>query len=209
MNKVFLALGAVVSTVVGICRLAVRTAAVIAVLVVFSTAFLLAPQYMPVPNAWAEYSSGALKALSTVSGAPENLDSTTGALHTFEAYAGAGERDEGSTTGTDYRSTSEECGMSAEIDLSNNASTTVYAGPAVLCGYRMVVTVSGAAATIDDNATAKMTVPIAWPVGEHHVEGAIFMTNLIVNPDDASVGTIQLRYRPLKVTGTRAVTWYP
>lgn len=113
------------------------------------------------------------------------------------------ERNEDSTTGTGYGVFSEECAMSAEIDLSNNASTTVYPGPAILCGYRMVVTIGTAAATIDDNATAKMTLPVAWPVGEHHVEGAIFEESLVVNPADATTGTLQLRYRPLD----SEVTW--
>lgn len=117
----------------------------------------------------------------------------------------SGERNEDSTTGTDYLSTSEECGMSAEVDLSGNSSTEVYPGPAILCGYRMVVAVGTAAATIDDNTTAKMTIPVAWPVGEYHVEGAIFETSLIINPADTSTGTLQLRYRPLDADNT----WVP
>ena len=117
----------------------------------------------------------------------------------------SGERNEDSTTGTDYLSTSTECGMSAEINLATDASTTVYPGPAILCGYTLSVTVGTAAATIDDNATAKMTLPVSWPVGYYGPMGAIFETSLVVNPADTSTGTLQLYYRPLDAGNT----WVP
>lgn len=109
----------------------------------------------------------------------------------------AGERNEDSTTGTDYLTVSSECKPSAAIDLSTNASTTVYPGPAVLCGVDVVVTVGVAAATIDDNATMKYTAGIGIPVGSHDGFGAILATSLVVNPDDASTGTIIVYYHPL------------
>ncbi len=115
----------------------------------------------------------------------------------------ASERNEDSTTGTDYLSVSPECKMSATIDLATDASTTVYPGPALLCNVWLSTTIGTEAATIDDNATAKITLPVAWPVNEYHVEGAIFETSIIVNPADTTTGTLQLRYRPLDTE----VTW--
>lgn len=122
-----------------------------------------------------------------------------------QGTATAGERIEDSTTGTDYSSTSMECGMSAEIDLSGNTSTTVYNGPAILCGYTLSVTVGTAAVTIDDNTTAKMTLPVSWPVNYYGPMGKIFETSLVVNPADTSTGTLQLDYRPLDADST----WVP
>lgn len=108
----------------------------------------------------------------------------------------AGERNEDSTTGTDYQAVAPECGMSAQIDLSSDASTTVNPGPTILCGYRVLVTVGVQAATFDDGSTAKMTIPVSWPVGEHEGFGAIFETSLVVNPDNTSTGTLQVFYKP-------------
>lgn len=119
----------------------------------------------------------------------------------------AGERNEDSTTGTDYQSVAPECAYSAEIDLSGNSSTTVYNGPAILCGYTLTVTIGTAAATIDDNTTAKMTLPVSWPIGDYPNIWGIFETSLVVNPADTSTGTLQLRYRPLDAAGDRGVTW--
>lgn len=135
----------------------------------------------------------------------EEVFQTGNALHTYSAYRGAGERIEDSTTGTDYLSTSPECAMSAEIDLSGNTSTTVYNGPAILCGYALTVTIGTAAVTIDDNTTAKKTLPVSWPVGDYGPMGLIFETSLVVNPADTSTGTLQLYYRPLDADNT----WVP
>ena len=127
------------------------------------------------------------------------------AVPTYKTHADAGERIEDSTTGTDYSSTSMECGQSAEIDLSGNTSTTVYNGPAILCGYTLSVTVGTAAVTIDDNVTAKKTLPVSWPIGYYGPMGSIFETSLVVNPADTSTGTLQIEYRPLDAD----TTWAP
>ena len=135
----------------------------------------------------------------------DNQKGTAGAAWVYDAYARAGERIEDSTTGTDYSSTSMECGQSAEIDLSGNTSTTVYNGPAILCGYTLSVTVGTAAVTIDDNVTAKKTLPVSWPIGYYGPMGSIFETSLVVNPADTSTGTLQIEYRPLDAD----TTWAP
>lgn len=141
-------------------------------------------------------------------GGPDKGDSTDWVHMPEEVTLGtaeAGERIEDSTTGTDYSSTSMECGMSAEIDLSGNTSTTVYDGPAILCGYTLSVTIGTAAATIDDNTTAKVTIPVSFPVNYYGPMGKIFETSLIVNPADTSTGTLQLDYRPMDADNT----WVP
>lgn len=132
---------------------------------------------------------------------------TAGAAWTYPAYAQAGERNEDSTTGTDYQSVAPECAYSAEINLSTDASTTVYPGPAILCGYTLTVTIGTEAATIDDNTTAKMTLPVSWPIGDYPNIWGIFETSLVVNPGTNSTGTLQVRYRPLDASGDRGVTW--
>lgn len=109
----------------------------------------------------------------------------------------AGERNPSSDTGTDYLSVSPECKMSATIDLSTDASTTVYPGPALLCNVWLSTTVGTEAATIDDNTTAKITLPLALPIGSHQFNGARFDTSLVLNPGTTSTGTIMLEYRPL------------
>ncbi len=109
----------------------------------------------------------------------------------------SGERNPSSSTGTDYLSVSPECKMSATIDLATDASTTVYPGPALLCNVWLSTTVGTEAATIDDNTTAKITLPLALPIGSHQFNGARFDTSLVLNPGTTSTGTIMLEYRPL------------
>lgn len=64
-------------------RLAARTMVVLAVLVAVPMGALLAPQYLPVPNAYAQFSAGVLKTISALTGEAEVLKSTDGALHAF------------------------------------------------------------------------------------------------------------------------------
>lgn len=71
------------AVIVGTVALCLKTVAVIAFLVAITVSMILAPHFMPVPNAWAEYSSGAIKGLSTLTGIAENINSTNGALHAF------------------------------------------------------------------------------------------------------------------------------
>jgi len=109
----------------------------------------------------------------------------------------SGERNPSSTTGTDYLSVSEECKTSAIIDLATDASTTVYNGPVILNWAYLSVTIGTEAATIDDNTTAKLNLPVSLAVGVHPFKGARFDTSLVVNPGTNSTGTLTLCYRPL------------
>lgn len=109
----------------------------------------------------------------------------------------AGENNEDSTNGTDYLTAIPHCHTSDAIDLSNNASTTVWDGPCIVTGIWVEVTIGTAAATLDNGSTAKLTVPIALPIGEHPIPGLIFDTSLVVNPADTSTGTIRVFFHPL------------
>jgi hypothetical protein len=111
------------------------------------------------------------------------------------ATALAGERNEDSTTGTDYASVSRECDPQAAIDLSTDASTTI-TGPTILCGYALTVTIGTEAATIDDNTTAKVDLPLAWPIGNYTNIDLLFRTSLVVNPGTNSTGTLRIWTRP-------------
>lgn len=116
----------------------------------------------------------------------------------------AGERDEDSTTGQDHIAVSEEFAISDAIDLSNNASTTVYNGPALFGGIFCEADIATAAITIDDDTTTRFTVPTGIGTGSYLTERAtIFETSLVVNPADATTGTIRVWYRPLD----SSVTW--
>lgn len=119
------------------------------------------------------------------------------------ARAWAGERNITSTTGTDYLSVSTECKPSGEIDLSSG-STTVYNGPAILCGYIITTTPGTAASTIDDGATAKIPLPVSFPVNSYSAHGSIFATSLKLTRGASATGKLVLMYRPLDST---QVTW--
>lgn len=129
--------------------------------------------------------------------------SDDGAAYAYVASKGAGERQEDATNGADHMAVAGEWAISAAIDLSANPSTIVYDGPAILGGIWVEVTIGTAAITIDDDTTARMTVPVAIPIGMHDLKGIIFETSLVINPADGSTGTIRVLYRPLD----SGVTW--
>lgn len=113
----------------------------------------------------------------------------------------AGERNEDSTTGTDYTSVSGEWAISSAIAAGTGA--TVYNGPAVLGGIWVETTIGTAAPTLTDGGTTRLSVPIAIPIGMHDMLGVIFATNLVVAAGASATGSIRVLYRPLD-TG---VTW--
>lgn len=115
----------------------------------------------------------------------------------------AGERNEDSTTGTDYMSTSAECKPSGEIDISAG-SGTIYNGPAVVQWVQVSTTPGTAASSIDDNATAKIPLPVSFPVGVYSVSGAVFCTSLKYTRGASATGKINVCYRPLD---SGQVTW--
>jgi hypothetical protein len=122
--------------------------------------------------------------------------STGNALHSYQAYLQAGERNEGSTTGTDYMAMSEETKCDT-VDTSVD-STTVYNGPAILSYIYVNTGLSAHTVVISDNATAKFTLPASLAAGsERSPRGAQFRTSLVVDPDNASTGNITVCYRPL------------
>lgn len=120
---------------------------------------------------------------------------TNGAAWVYPAYRMAGERNEDSEDGDDYASVSRECDPQASINLATDASTT-YTGPIILCGYTLTVTVGTEAATIDDNATAKVDLPVSWPIGNYPGMDLLFRTSLVVNPGTNSTGTLRVWTRP-------------
>ena len=128
---------------------------------------------------------------------------TNGAAWVYPAYRMAGERNEDSTTGTDYMSTSAECKPSGEIDISAG-SGTIYNGPAVVQWVQVSTTPGTAASSIDDNATAKIPLPVSFPVGVYSVSGAVFCTSLKYTRGASATGKINVCYRPLD---SGQVTW--
>lgn len=115
----------------------------------------------------------------------------------------AGERNVGSSTGTDYTSVSPECKPSGEIDISAG-SGTIYNGPAIVQWVQVSTTPGTAASSIDDNATAKIPLPVSFPVGVYPVSGAVFCTSLKYTRGASATGKMNVCYRPLDST---QVTW--
>lgn len=133
----------------------------------------------------------------------EEVFQTGNALHTYSAYRGAGERIEDSTTGTDYLSTSPECKPSGEIDLSSG-SGTIYAGPAIVQWLQISTTPGTAASSIDDNTTAKIPLPVSYPVNVYPVAGTVFCTSLKYTRGASATGKFNVCYRPIDPT---KVSW--
>lgn len=115
----------------------------------------------------------------------------------------AGERNTSSTTGTDYASVSSECKPSGEIDISAG-SGTIYNGPAIVQWVQVSTTPGTAASSIDDNATAKIPLPVSFPVGVYPVNGTVFCTSLKYTRGASATGKMNVCYRPLD---SAQVTW--
>lgn len=83
------------------------------------------------------------------------------------------------------------------VDTSSD-STTVYNGPAILLGVYVNTVLSAHTVVIQDNSTAKVTLPASLGAGTNLAfPGVRFETSLVVNPDDSSTGNITIFYRPL------------
>lgn len=116
----------------------------------------------------------------------------------------AGEREPSSVTGKDYLATSEEWDLSAAVDLSVDAGATIYNGPCILGGFWLDVTIGTAAVDVKDNSTTKMTLPVAYAVGEHAIRPTKIYTSLKVLPGATSTGTIRFFYKPMPTNVTAA-----
>jgi hypothetical protein len=89
-----------------------------------------------------------------------------------------------------------EC-IGVTVDTGDN-STTVYNGPAILLGVYVNTVLSAHTVVIQDNATAKVTLPASLAAGTNLAfPGVRCETSLVVNPDDSSTGNITVFYRPL------------
>lgn len=138
---------------------------------------------------------------------PDNGGTSSNWIEHYEAVtqgtATAGERIEDSTTGTDYLSTSPECKPSGEIDLSSG-SGTIYAGPAIVQWLQISTTPGTAASSIDDNTTAKIPLPVSYPVNVYPVAGTVFCTSLKYTRGASATGKFNVCYRPIDPT---KVSW--
>lgn len=108
----------------------------------------------------------------------------------------AGERNEDSTTGTDYINAGLETKCDT-VDVATN-STTIYPGPARLYYYYVNTALSANTNIFKDNATSKFTLAQSLAVGSDKTfPGARFDTSLVFDPDDAATGNITVCYAPL------------
>lgn len=82
------------------------------------------------------------------------------------------------------------------VDTSGD-STTVSSTPAALVGVYINTTLSAHTVVLQDNATAKFTIPASAAAGTFFPIQCECATSLVVNPDDASTGSITVMWRPL------------
>jgi len=115
----------------------------------------------------------------------------------------AGGRAGESTTGADYKAVSEEWAISAAIDLSVDAGSTIYNGPCLVGGAFVEVVVAAGNFVIFDGTVARMTVPVAFALFEHTWRPFVCKTSFIVTPAAATTGSVRFFYKPIPVD----VTW--
>lgn len=120
------------------------------------------------------------------------------------ATAIAGESQSDSTSGADHLRVAAE-GAVRTVTYSDG-DTTLYAGPALLFGFRVTTALSAHAWTIDDNATARIGMAASLAVGIYKLPCAvIFETSLVCNVNaSASAGVVEFYFRPLDPTCTWA-----
>lgn len=81
----------------------------------------------------------------------------------------------------------------------NDNSTTVFNGPAILYGVYVNTALSAEAVPITDGATTVVSIPASSAAGVSILyPGIRFGTSLIVNPNDASTGSITVAYRRVR-----------
>lgn len=88
-------------------------------------------------------------------------------------------------------------GMVKKVVYSDG-DTILWAGPALLFGFRVTTALSAHAWTIDDNATARIDILASTAVGLYPLPCAvIFETTLVANVGaSASAGVIEFYFRP-------------
>lgn len=129
---------------------------------------------------------------------------TAGAAWVYPAYKQAGERNENSTTGTDYSSASPEC-WPVTVNTADD-STTVYNGPAIVQYAYVNTALSAHTVLLVDGSTTKITLPASMAAGSSpNIAGTMFRTTLVVDPDNSSTGNITVCFRPLDADST----WTP
>lgn len=110
----------------------------------------------------------------------------------------AGERTPTSTNGADYLAVSNEGDVASVV--YSDGDTTIWPGPALLYGYRVTTNMSAHAWTIDDDTTAKLTIPASTTAGAPVTLPCpvAFNTSLVANVGaSASAGVIEFFFRPM------------
>lgn len=83
----------------------------------------------------------------------------------------------------------------ASVDLSTD-STTVNAAASLVLGVIVTEALSAHACPIKDGSTTVLTIPASAAIGDSYsLEGVIFQTSLVVDPDNAATGRITVIYR--------------
>lgn len=75
-------------------------------------------------------------------------------------------------------------------------STTVCPVPAVIGNIWVNTVLSAHACPIIDGATTLFTIPLSTAAGTTftHMKGTVFLTNIIVDPDNAATGSIVVQW---------------
>lgn len=115
----------------------------------------------------------------------------------------AGERNISSETGTDYSSTSPECWP---VTVNTADDSTTITGSWILQYVYVNTVLSAHTVLLVDGSTTKLTLPASLAAGSSpRVDGTMFRTSLVVDPDNSSTGNITVCIRPLDTSNT----WTP
>lgn len=116
---------------------------------------------------------------------------------TYEKGALAGESQSDSTSGADHLRVAAEGAV--KTVTYTDGDTTLYAGPALLFGFRVTTALSAHAWTIDDGSTARIGMAASLAAGMYTLPCAvIFETSLVCNVHaSASAGVVEFYFRPL------------
>ena len=84
-----------------------------------------------------------------------------------------------------------------EVNLATGVSQTVTAAPCIVGNIWVTVAMNAYAATINDNATLRYTVPLSSALSTVFtvLEGSAFLTSLKVGSNASSTGKITIQWR--------------
>lgn len=117
----------------------------------------------------------------------------------------AGERNEDSTTGTDYKSVAGEWAIKTVAYNGDLTARTIFAGPCLIAGIQVTTAMSAHASQIESGGASVYPIAASTAAGMYPFPGpAIFEVDCVWDPGSLSAGVINFWYRPLDANNTWA-----